>query len=112
MSTVYIASKHPTDLELQVGKKVIVINGAKVTGIVGADGEYLNDHGVTEDVPKDFWDAWVAQNKNHDLVRNGFIFAQEKRAEIKAETKEKRGNKTGSEQYKPTNKDGVETADK
>lgn len=90
MSTVTIGCKYPTGVLLQVGSTTFPINGSNSSEIYGG-------HGITDDVPKSLWDAWLAENKNHDLVTKGFIFAHEKRSSVKAEAKEKVENKTKAE---------------
>jgi hypothetical protein len=32
-------------------------------------------YGLTFGIPKDFWEAWLKQNADYPLVRNGLIFA-------------------------------------
>ena len=81
-----------------------MINGHAKNLIQVADG-----HGITE-IDKDFWDAWLAQNKETKLVKGGFIFAQETAEKAKSEAKEKRTNKSGTERLKQG--EGVETAPK
>lgn len=39
----------------------------------------VGDYGVTEGVDKDSWDAWLAANKEIPMVKNGLVFAAEKR---------------------------------
>lgn len=96
MSTVTIGCKYPTGVLLQVGNTTFPVNGSNSSEIFGG-------HGITEDVPKQLWDAWLVENKNHDLVTGGFIFAHESRKEVKAEAKEKAANKTKAEGLaKPT----------
>jgi hypothetical protein len=58
---------------------------------------------LTYDVPKDFWDVWVAQNKTLPAVKNGLIFAQPNARRTKDEAKEKVGLKTGLERLDPNN---------
>lgn len=102
MSKVTVGLKLSGDLELELNGKKQVVNGHAKNLIQGIDG-----HGLTE-VDKDFWDAWLAQNKETRLVKGGFIFAQETNEKAKAEAKEKRANKSGTERLKQG--DGVETA--
>jgi hypothetical protein len=90
MSTVTVGCKYPTGIILQVGNTTFSINGSNSSEIFGG-------HGITDDVPKELWDAWLAENKNHDLVTGGFIFAHEARKEVKAEAKDKVQNKTKAE---------------
>ena len=98
--TVVVGCKYPTGVLIQVGSTKHKINGSNSSEIFGG-------HGITDDVPKELWDAWVVENKNHDLVTKGFIFANEQRKEVKAEAKEKAGNKTKAEGLDKPNGDEV-----
>ena len=69
--------------------------------------EVYGGHGITEDIPADFWSAWLIENKNHDLVTGGFIFAHEQRKEVKAQAKEKAQVKTKAEAITPPKGDEV-----
>lgn len=100
MSTVTIGCKYPTGVLLQVGSTTFPINGSNSSEIFGG-------HGITDDVPKELWDAWLVENKNHDLVTGGFIFAHEQRKEVKAEAKEKVKNATKAEAITPPKGDEV-----
>lgn len=35
-------------------------------------------YALTTNVPAEFWDAWLAQNKDSDMVKNGLVFAHGK----------------------------------
>lgn len=96
MSTVTIGCKYPSGVLLQVGTTTFPIKGSNSSDIYGG-------HGITDDVPQALWDAWLAENKNHDLVTKGFIFAHEKRSNAKAEAKEKVDNKTKAEALEKPN---------
>ncbi len=58
---------------------------------------------LTYDVPKDFWDQWVEQNKTLPAVKNGLIFAQPNARRAKDEAKDKVSLKTGLERIDPNN---------
>lgn len=94
--TVTVALVMPNGYMAEVGDKKIKFNGYNESLIVGAT------HGITEDVPKDFWEQWLKENQWQDLVRNKFIFAHEKQKEVKAEIKDNLGRKAGTEQLDPT----------
>ena len=57
---------------------------------------------LTVGVPADFWDAWLDQHKEHDLVKSGLIFAFERRNDAVACAKEHKGIKTGLERIDPS----------
>lgn len=100
--TVTIGCKLPNGLVLEVGGKSVQINGANSTQLVGG-------HGITYGVDAEFWQAWLKQNADRAVVKNGFIFAHEKSVNAKAEAKEKTDTKTGQEPIDPNAKNhGVE----
>lgn len=55
-------------------------------------------------IDKDFWDAWVEQNKLNPLVVNGFIFAHEDIDHVAAIAKETAAIQSGLEPINPGNK--------
>lgn len=101
MVTVNIALKMPNGLVAEVNGQQVTFNGWHDNLIKGAE------FGITEDVPKEFWEAWKEANKSLPLVKNGHVFAQEKQKNLKAEIKENTGRKAGAEQLDP-NKMGKE----
>jgi hypothetical protein len=56
---------------------------------------------LTSGVDKDLWDAWLAQNGQSDLVKNGLIFAHETVDSVNDEAKEKRALRSGLERLDP-----------
>lgn len=88
--TVTVGCKYPTGVLLQVGSTTFQVKGSNSSEIFGG-------HGITDDVPKDLWDAWLLNHKNHDLVTKGYIFAHEQRKEVKAQAKDKSTNLTKAE---------------
>lgn len=66
--------------------------------------------GLTFNVDADFWEAWVAQNKDYEPYKRGLIFAHAKVENAKAQAKElgdkKAGIKSGLEPLDPTNPGG------
>lgn len=96
MSTVKIGCKIANGILMsaQVDGKTAEcrINGFNQSPIVGAD------HGITHDVPEALWQAWLEQFKDSKLVKGGFIFAHKAEKEVKAQAKDKKDNKSGTEQ--------------
>ncbi len=45
-------------------------------------------YALTYNVPKDFWDLWLEQNKEHDAVKNNLIFAHTQTGRVESKTKE------------------------
>ena len=67
--------------------------------------------GITENVDAELFNAWLKENANRAIVKNGFIFAHESKEDIKANAKEKAKTKTGLEPINPSDKaHGVEQA--
>lgn len=60
-------------------------------------GGYALTHGVD----KDFWEKWLSQNKDSDIVVNKLIFAHEKEASAVSEAKEKAEVRSGLERLDP-----------
>jgi hypothetical protein len=60
-----------------------------------ATGAFALTHGI----PRAFWEAWLEQNKDSDLVKSRHLFAcaEGDDASIKAETKDLQSHKTGLE---------------
>lgn len=57
---------------------------------------------ITSNIDKDFWDVWLEQNKESDIVKNKIIFAFEKKADIQVESKKLESVRSG---FEPLNKD-------
>lgn len=90
MPLITVACKLPHGLEIRVGDKTQVLKGTNSALIIGG-------HGITEGVDKDFFDAWMAANKESAAVINGLIFSHSKTESAKAEAAEKADNKNGFE---------------
>jgi len=58
---------------------------------------------LTPGVDADFWAAWLAQNKDLDMVRNGLIFAYDKPDFVVGKAKEMVKARTGMEPIDPNN---------
>ena len=108
---VTVGCRAPNGLILRVGLKSVdgnIVDMGKTQRVYGptnriiaADGGTIfSGHGIT-DIPKDFWDAWIKENKDTAIVKEGFIFAQPKEASTRAEAKDKATNMIGLEPYNP-----------
>lgn len=104
MTKVTVGLKLASDLVIETGGKLVTINGFSKNRI-----EITGGHGITQDVDKALWDKWLQQNKETKLVKGGYIFAHESNEKAKAEAKEKKDTKSGTEKLKQ-NSAGVETA--
>lgn len=75
-----------------------------------ANGEFVRmvaGYAITEGVPKDMWDQWLEQNKDHNLVRNKLIYAHEKTGEGDAWAKDHKTTLSGLEPLVQTLADGA-----
>jgi hypothetical protein len=52
---------------------------------------------LTPNIPKDFWELWLEQNKDAPYVKHGLIFASTKPIELRAMAKANAYNKHGLE---------------
>jgi len=125
MSTVTVACKLPHGLYLDVvdpsvfdgiDPKVgvvarpidessrIRINGcARPVGVPLPDDapQIVGGYALTPNVPADFWEKWLSQNKNAPYVKANLIFAHEKAGSVVGEAKDKRGVRSGLEGMDP-----------
>ena len=111
MANVIVACRLPHGLQASIfdeeGNAVThEFKGLNSVSIVGVPDDVV--YGKTE-VPQEFWDAWLEQNKGTDMVRNGFVFADAKEANVAAKAKSGAKN-TGFEPMQP-DADGVKQAE-
>ncbi|NTI80447.1 hypothetical protein [Rhizobium rhizogenes] len=72
-----------------------------------------SSYAITHGVDKEFFDAWLSQNKDHDAVRNKLIFASEKQDTVRGMTNEFKSTRSGLEPVDPNNLPrGIQTANK
>lgn len=95
---VVVGCKLPNGFVMQVGDVSHLIKGFNSSAIIGG-------HGITDDVPSELWEAWLKENKDRDLVKNGFVFAHSNKKDVKAEAAEKTKTKSGTEPMKPPKND-------
>jgi hypothetical protein len=69
----------------------------------------VGDYGVTEGVNKESWDNWLEANKDTPMVKNGLVFAAEKRDFGDGEANDRRDTLSGLERMQ---KDGDPRAPK
>jgi hypothetical protein len=116
--TLTVACKHPLGFQLRLYKFITVVQPTPAGGylderIAQLFGEpvFINGPGrevgtdpkspiaggaaLTFGVSKDFWDAWMEQNKTHPAVVNGILFAH--KSDTRGMAKEREGLKTGLE---------------
>lgn len=78
----------------QVGEEV-VIKGAAVEH--GKDKALTDGFALTPGVDKEFWDEWLAQNKDAAYVKSGMIFAAPTRDAVEGEAGERKDQRSGLE---------------
>jgi hypothetical protein len=136
-ATVSIASKLPMDLTLRVfdfktqhepvmgggvreykiaeqrrGSQSFIAIGNSFAQNKGPHQQISSGYAITHDIPKDFWDEWLEQNKEADYVINGMIFAHVSSSSTIAEAREKEAEKSGLERLDPNRlPKGLETSD-
>lgn len=101
-TTVTVCCKYPNGFLMEIGTnrddpdyRSIGLKGISHMRIAGAEW------GITEGVPKDFWDAWRESKKHFKMIKGGFIFAQDSKKEAIAVASSMSGLKTGLEKLKP-----------
>lgn len=116
--TVTVACKIPNGLHLRVFKMVDaqepVSGGTRTVKRAQQDGDTVFVRGpavpfgqalqnaiagyaLTSGIQAEFWAKWLEQNKDHDAVRNGLIFASTKGDEVRGWAKEGERVRSGLE---------------
>ena len=117
MATVILGCKTPNGFIMEHEGVSIKINGTQ-----SEDGVVMVERGltigVTDNVPKDLWDAWRAKFADHPLVAGSkpynepFVFEVKSEASAKARAKETKEVKTGLEQKTPQELEKISGAKK
>lgn len=76
------------------GEPVLIKGNATPHGI---QKPLVGGYMLTPNVDKDFFEEWMRQNKDHDAVKNGLIFAHEKRDSIEGIAEENAEKTSGME---------------
>lgn len=110
MATVFVGSRLPFGLTLEhpvTGAKVEIAGHSRSDG-----GRIIVPYGETE-VDKDYWEAWVKENKDYPALKNGVIFAQANQKELARMAQDFEGAdaRTGLEPA-PQEASGIAPADK
>jgi hypothetical protein len=100
-----------------ISDKRVRLNGW--SRFVGQDVSFpiVSGAGITHGVDADFFAEWLKQNADSDVVKNGFVFAQDKPGETKAQARDHVSLQTGLERIDPENLPGefkkkITTADR
>lgn len=75
----------------------VVLHGNRVPFGERAKVPVVGGYGLNHGISKDFWDAWVEQNKNLDIVRNRIVFAYDTPDHARGAAKEQRDVLSGLE---------------
>lgn len=89
---------HTVKLSQPTGREVRLNGYADPEKIIAVDPK--GKYGVTE-VPADFWEQWLKDNQNGDLVKNQVVFAKSNKEDLKALGKEIASEKNGFEPIDP-----------
>lgn len=95
MSTVTVSLKYPNGIILEVGAEKFPLNGYNSDSLCIIEG--FDRVGLTHGVPEALWKAWLEKHKDHPLHLNGLIFASASENKARAESKERKGLKSGME---------------
>ena len=71
--------------------------------------EMSEGYALTPNVPREFWEQWVAQNKRAPYVQSGMLFAHGAVGDIKSHAADHRTDLSGIEPIKREKVDGTDT---
>lgn len=100
-TTVTVYCKMPNGFLIELGHRddpdyiSIGLKGISHMKIAGAQW------GITQGVRKDVWERWKALKKDFKMIKGGFIFAEDDKADAADKAKALDGLKTGLERLKP-----------
>jgi hypothetical protein len=94
--TLSVGCKLPHGINMDIEGKRVTLAGTNSSLVIGG-------HGITENVDKEFFDKWMDMHKESPMVKDGYIFANEKTNNVKAEATEKAKRKNGFEGIDPDN---------
>ncbi|SDR17568.1 hypothetical protein [Paraburkholderia tuberum] len=83
--------------------KAFIFQGNSFPQNKGAHQRIVAGYALTHDIPKAFWDEWLAQNEKSDYITNGMIFAHTQDGSTVAHAKEMEGEKSNLERLDPDN---------
>lgn len=92
--TVVVGCKLPNGLEILLGGKSVVLNGANSAAIIGG-------YGLTGDVDKAAFEEWLLDFADAPFVKNELVFAQANERSAKSKAEENAKEKTGLEGLDP-----------
>jgi hypothetical protein len=89
----------------KVGEPVTIQGNAIMVATPGApDKQIVGGYALTRNISADFWDKWIAQNKDAPYVKNGNIFAMPSRDAAESRAQEQKDLRSGLEPLNPETK--------
>lgn len=77
------------------------IEGCSFAQNKGAHQQISGGFAITHGIPKDFWEEWLSQYKDMELVQEGFIFAHKETSSVTQHTKDMSEKPSGFERIDP-----------
>lgn len=106
-------SREVKQAEVVHGVPEYTIQGNSWAQNKGPHQQIASGYAITHGIPKEFWERWLEQNKESDVIRNGIIFAHAESASTMAEAREKVDVTSGMERLDPNKlPKGLRTADR
>lgn len=94
------------------GAKTFVVQGCSFPHNKGPASQIAGGYAITHGIPKAFWDEWLDQQRESDIVKNGMIFAHSETASTISQANEMENEKSGMERLDPNKlPKGLKTAD-
>lgn len=90
-------------MSTEVGERVIIHGCAAPHGQSPAAPLTNQGYALTFNVPAEFFENWLEQNRDMDMVRNGLIFAASSTnaSDVNAKSRERDGIRSGMEPLEP-----------
>jgi len=90
-------------IHIEYGKRYFIRGvaypfGEQPRGVITDSG-----YALTPNIPEDFWDEWLRQHAETELVQNNLIFAHSRQVDVEAIAKEYEKQKSGLEPIDPQN---------
>lgn len=136
-ATVVVASKAPFDIILKLydfversepvmggglrtfkqaqerlSAKSFIVQGNSWAQNQGPHQQIVGGYAITHGIPKAFWDEWLEQNQDLDMVKNKMIFAHAEAASVTSKATDQDEIKSNIERLDPKNLPrGLQTSD-
>lgn len=97
--TVAVGCKLPHGIHMDITREGKPRERFTLRGVNSA--RVIGGFGITEGVPKEFFDEWMRQHKDHPAVKQGLIFAHAQPRSVEDMAIERKELKTGLEGLDP-----------